>query len=91
MLDYINKIVVATRNSPLIVIGASPRAGIALLLLGKMFAAMLGINYLTPDHILTISRPVLRHRLILTPEAEIEGDSVDAVIDRLVSNIPVPR
>lgn len=91
VIKYINQIVRATRNSALISVGASPRAGIALLLLSKSFAAMLGYDYVTPDHILELVVPVMRHRLILTPEAEIDEDNIDGVIQKIVKQIDIPR
>lgn len=91
IIKYITEIIRTTRSSNLISVGASPRAGIALLLLSKSFSAMLGYDYVTPDHILELVVPVMRHRLILTPEAEIDEDSIDGVISKLVRQIEIPR
>jgi MoxR-like ATPase len=91
ILDYINKIVRATRTHPAISLGASPRASIGLLVGSKALAAVRGKRYITPDEVVTLAKPVCRHRFHLTPEAEIEGDSVDVVIDDIVASVPVPR
>lgn len=91
VLDYINAIVRATRSHRGIALGASPRAGIALLKASKALAAIRGKGYITPDEIQTLVYPVLRHRLLLTPESEIEGGSVENEIAGILKGIPVPR
>ncbi len=91
VLDYILAIVRSTRKHRSIALGASPRAGIALLTGSKALAAIRGRNYITPDEVKTLSVPVLLHRLLLTPESELEGGDVTAVINSLVGSIAVPR
>jgi MoxR-like ATPase len=91
VLDYILAIVRATRSHRSIALGASPRAGIALLTGSKALAALRGKGYITPDEVRSLALPVLRHRLLLTPESELEGGDVVAVINSLVSGIAVPR
>lgn len=91
ILGYIQAIVDATRRSPDLVLGASPRAGIGLLLAGKTLAGLYGREYVTPDEIKYLAAPVLRHRLILKPEAEIEGLTADRVVERILARLPVPR
>jgi MoxR-like ATPase len=80
-----------SRKHRSIALGASPRAGIALLTGSKALAAIRGKNYITPDEVQTLALPVLRHRMLLTPESELEGGDVVAVINSLVAGIPVPR
>jgi MoxR-like ATPase len=89
--SYILAIVRTTRNTPAIVVGASPRAAIALLLCSQVVAALRDRDFVTPDDIKRMARPVLRHRLILRPEAEIEGYTADRVIEDVLSKVPVPR
>lgn len=91
VMEYINTIVTNTRKNDDIVLGASPRAAVMLLLTGKTLAAMKGKDYLTPDEIKRLSLPVLRHRLILKPEAEIEGLTPELVISNILDSIEVPR
>ncbi|MEN6357358.1 MAG: MoxR family ATPase [Armatimonadota bacterium] len=91
VMDYIAKLVRKTRENRNLVLGASPRASICLLIGSKAVAAMNGRSYVIPDDIKQIAAPVLRHRLILRPEAEIEGLTPDRVIESTVSEIEVPR
>jgi MoxR-like ATPase len=88
---YVVQLVRASREAPACVLGASPRASVALLAAAKALAAIRGKTYVTPDDIKGVARPVLRHRLILRPEAEIEGFTADRVVDELLAQIPVPR
>jgi MoxR-like ATPase len=91
ILGYITQIANATRRSPDLILGGSPRASIALLLAAKTYAALRNRGYVTPDDVKAVLLPTLRHRLILRPEAEIEGLDADAVLRRIVAGIPVPR
>jgi MoxR-like ATPase len=91
VLDYILLIIRQTRLNRTIALGGSPRAGIALLLGSKALAAIRGKTYITPDEVQTLAVPVLRHRLLLTPESELEGGDVTAVIQSVMSGVPVPR
>ncbi len=88
---YIVEIVRKTRNHPTILYGASPRASIALLLCSKALAAIRGRDFPTPDDIRDIAMPVLRHRLALRAEAELEGAKTDAVISDILKTVEVPR
>jgi MoxR-like ATPase len=90
-LNYIASILEATRKTPDLSLGASTRAGVALLLASKTFAALRGRNYVSPDDVKFLVPPVLRHRVYLRPEAEIEGLDTDAVFKRLLMKIEVPR
>ncbi len=91
ILTYIARLAAASRQSPDIVLGASPRASNHILLGAKTLAALQGHEYVTPDDIKKIVPPVYRHRLLLKPEAEIEGLDVDAVIQRVLGIVDVPR
>jgi MoxR-like ATPase len=91
LLQFIAKISVATRNDKAIYLGASPRASIAILNASKAFAALSGRDFVIPDDIIYIVKPVLRHRLILTPEKEMEGVPEDEVIEKIIHGIEVPR
>ncbi len=91
LLHYISELVRRTRTVPQVVLGASPRAGIALLRCGKALAALRGRGFVTPDDVKTLAGPILRHRLLLQPEAELEGLTPDQVIANVLGAVPVPR
>jgi len=91
ILCYIRAIVRQTRSHPQVQLGASPRGGIHLLLLSKAAAVMDGRDYVTPDDVKAIARPVLRHRLILTPEAQVAARTTDQVLESVLSSVEVPR
>src|SRR5574341_137509 len=88
---YIVQIVRTSREASACVMGASPRASVALLAAAKALAAIRDKAYVTPDDVKAMAPPVLRHRLILKPEAEIEGYTADRVVEELLAQIPVPR
>ena len=91
VIKYAANIVRQTRGAYRVVLGASPRASVALLKCGKSLAALRGRDYVTPDDIKGLAMPILRHRLILSPETAIEGVSVDEIIVGILNSIPVPR
>jgi MoxR-like ATPase len=91
ILDYINEIARSSREDDDLLLGASPRASITLLLTSKTLAACKGRDFVVPDDIQELAYPTLRHRLLLRPEAEIEGIRPDEVIARIVDKIAVPR
>ncbi|PTX55070.1 MoxR-like ATPase [Melghirimyces profundicolus] len=91
VIRYITSLVRATRHHPQVMLGASPRAGISLLSLGRALAAMDGRNYVTPDDIKSVIKPVLRHRLVPKPDVELEGLNSDELIEEIARSIPVPR
>jgi MoxR-like ATPase len=91
LLQFIARIVVATRRDKAVYLGASPRASLAVLNTAKALAAMAGRDFVVPDDIVRAAKPVLRHRIILTPEKEMEGTGEDAVISQLIHTIEVPR
>lgn len=88
---YIVEIVHKTRNHPSILYGASPRASVALLLCSKALAAIRSRDFSTPDDVRDIAFPVLRHRLALRAEAELDGATTDAVISDILKTVEVPR
>ena len=91
LIHFIAKISVATRNDKAIYLGASPRATIALLNAAKAYAALSGRDFIIPDDVIYVAKPVLRHRIILTPEKEMEGTPEDEVIEKIIHSIEVPR
>lgn len=91
LLDYIVRILEASRKSPHLVMGASPRAGIHLLLGGKALARLRERDYMIPDDVKALAAPVLRHRVVVRPEAEIEGLSANRVVERILTRVEVPR
>lgn len=91
LFDYVVKIVRATRDFPRLAFGASPRAGLALVQGARVLAAFEGRGYATPDDVARLVLPTLRHRVVLSPEAEIEGRRVDDVLTALLRSIDVPR
>jgi MoxR-like ATPase len=91
LFDYIVALVRATRDSAAASLGASPRAAVAMLVASKAFAATEGRDFLIPDDVKSAAPPILRHRLILKPEADLEGISPDQVIAEVVANIAVPK
>ncbi|MFK5879375.1 MAG: MoxR family ATPase [Flavobacteriaceae bacterium] len=91
IMSYIAEIIFKTRNHPHLFLGASPRASIAVLNASKAFAAINGRDFVIPEDIKKMLFPVLRHRIILTPEREMEGVTADNVIDMIVQSVEVPR
>ncbi|MFC0529237.1 AAA family ATPase [Phytohabitans kaempferiae] len=91
VLAYIVDLCRATRTSPSLELGASPRGGTALLGTAKAWAWLAGRDYVTPDDIKAVARAVLRHRVRLRPEAELEGVTADAVLDAVLATVPTPR
>jgi MoxR-like ATPase len=89
--QYVVEIVRKTRNHQTILYGASPRAAIALLLCSKALAAIRGRDFPTPDDVRDVAAPVLRHRLALRAEAELDGATTDAVIADILKTVEVPR
>ena len=91
IITYVQSLMEKTRRSPNLFLGASPRGGIALLRTSQCLAAVEGREFITPDDIKRMALPVLRHRVILRPEAELEGLTPDRVLSRIMEGIPVPR
>ncbi|MBL8086780.1 MAG: MoxR family ATPase [Chthonomonas sp.] len=91
IFQYIQEVVASTRSSNDILVGASPRAGIAMVACGKALAALRGRSYVIPDDIKDNIMPILRHRVLLRPETEIEGLTPDRVLSGLIDRQLVPR
>jgi MoxR-like ATPase len=91
LIEYIAKLVNATRNNSSLYLGASPRASLAILKASKAIAAIRGRDFVIPEDILEVAPHVLRHRIILTPEKEMEGSTPDELIQRLTQTVEVPR
>ena len=91
VLTYIVDLCRATRSSPSVSLGASPRGATALLRTSRAWAWLSGRDFVTPDDVKALARPTLRHRLALRPEAELEGATTDAVLDSVLATVPAPR
>lgn len=91
LISYIAKIVNQTRNNASLYLGASPRASLAILSSSKAIAAMNGRDFVTPDDIKFVATPVLKHRVMLTPEKEMEGITTNEIIKQIIEKIEVPR
>ena len=91
LIHFITSIVAGTRNHKSIYLGASPRASIGILNAAKSIAAMRGRDFILPDDIIYVVPPVLRHRLVLTPEKEMEGATTDDVITEIIQSVEIPR
>jgi MoxR-like ATPase len=91
VLGYIVDVARATRNSPSLQLGVSPRGATALLAASRAWAWLSGRHYVTPDDVKALARPALRHRVGLRPEAELEGATADGLLDGILASVPVPR
>ena len=88
---YIVELAAATRRAPELALGASPRAEVMLMLASKAAAAFEGRDFATPDDVKGLLRPAFRHRLVLRPEAEVAGQTADAVLDAIAAQVTPPR
>ena len=91
LVRYIAQITFETRNNPLLFLGASPRASISILMSAKAYALIHGRDFVSPEDIKTVTVPVLRHRIVLSPEKEMEGITADEIIKQIIDKIEVPR
>jgi len=91
LLEFIAKIVNETRNNPSLYLGASPRASLNILKAAKSMGAIKGRDFITPEDIIEVAPHVLRHRIILSPEKEMEGITADELIEKMIKSIEVPR
>jgi MoxR-like ATPase len=91
LMKYISQIVTATRNNNALYLGASPRASLAIMTASKAIAAMRGRDFVTPEDIQEVVFPVLNHRIMLTPEKEMEGVSARDIIQQIIKSIEIPR
>jgi MoxR-like ATPase len=90
ILEYIAALVGRSRSDPAVDLGASPRASLALLLGSQVVAAAEGRAYVVPDDVKELAAPILRHRFLMQPDAELEGTTADDVVARLLADVPVP-
>ena len=88
---YITELVRSTRNAPALTLGASPRASVALLKMAQAAALVDGRDYVVPDDVKALARPVLRHRVMLAPELELEGVTADEALGTLIRRVEAPR
>ena len=91
VIGYVVDVCRATRSSPSLALGVSPRGATSLLAAARAWAWLSGRDYVSPDDVKALARPTLRHRVQLRPEAELDGVSVDAVLDSVLGSVPVPR
>ncbi|HVE60981.1 MAG TPA: hypothetical protein VNA26_04130, partial [Chitinophagaceae bacterium] len=91
LLQFIANFIHQTRNHKSIYLGGSPRASLAVMNASKAMAAINGRDFVTPDDIIEVISPVLRHRLILSPDKEMEGVTEDAVIKQILQTMDIPR
>jgi len=91
LVKYIAQIVQETRNNPMLFLGASPRASIAILSSAKAYAVINGRDFVSPEDIKLVALPVLRHRIVLSPEKEMEGVSADEAVNMIINKVEVPR
>jgi MoxR-like ATPase len=91
LIRYIGNMIHETRNNPALFLGASPRASVAILNSSKAYAAVNGRDFVTPEDIKTVALPVLRHRIVLTPDKEMEGVTADDIVKQIVDKVEVPR
>jgi MoxR-like ATPase len=91
LIEFIARIIAITRNNPALYLGASPRASLSVMKASKAIAAIRGRDFVIPEDILFIVPHVLRHRIMLTPEKEMEGNTADDMIQRILERVEVPR
>ena len=91
VVGYVVDLARATRSSPSLQLGVSPRGATALMSAARAWAWLSGRDYVTPDDVKALARPALRHRVELRPEAELEGVTPDAVLEGVLGTVPVPR
>jgi MoxR-like ATPase len=91
VLEYIVAICRATRTSPSIELGVSPRGAAALLHASKAWAWLSGRGFVSPDEVKAVARPTLRHRMIVRPELELDGIDADGLLDGILATVPTPR
>ncbi|WP_073231970.1 AAA family ATPase [Pedobacter caeni] len=91
LIEYVAKITHETRNNKSLYLGASPRASLAMVNAAKAFAAMQGRDFVTPEDIIKVATPVLTHRIMLTPDKEMEGLTTNDVIAQIIQKIEIPR
>jgi MoxR-like ATPase len=91
IVTYVSSLVRRTRELPSVALGASPRAGVHLLAAAKAFATMSGRGFVVPDDVVALAGPVLAHRLLLTPEAELDRFTASDALSNVLASVPIPR
>ena len=91
ILDYINRLIRTTRENPRLLLGASPRSGVHMVAASRAMAFLAGRDFVVPDDVKAVFLPVLRHRILLRPEAEMEGFHADEILRQILSAVAVPR
>jgi MoxR-like ATPase len=91
LLDYIARLVRGTRENLRVEVGASPRSGLMLLMAAKARAALQGREHVLPDDVKAVAKPVLRHRILLKPGAEVDGFTADLVLEEILARLEIPR
>ncbi|RYY21803.1 MAG: MoxR family ATPase, partial [Sphingobacteriaceae bacterium] len=91
LLEFVAKIIHETRNSKSLYLGASPRASLAIVQAAKAIAAMNGRDFITPDDLVYVTPAVLRHRIMLSPDKELEGVTPDEVVRQIIQKLEIPR
>jgi MoxR-like ATPase len=91
VLAYIVALARATRTAPAVTLGVSPRGAAMVLHAAKAWAWLAGRSYVTPDEVKAVVKPSLRHRIQLRPELELEGTTIEGVLDGVLASVPVPR
>lgn len=91
IIRYITAIIYTTRNTPAILLGASSRASIALMQCAKTLAAFSGRDFVIPEDVVELVHPILRHRLIIKPEAQLDNVSVDDILEGIIKKVEIPR
>ena len=91
LLDYVARLARGSRQLPRVRLGASPRAGVGLLAAARARAALRAAEWVSPGDVKAVAPAVLRHRLVLRPEAELTGATPDEVVAELLETVPVPR
>ena len=91
VLQYVVALCRATRETPSVQLGVSPRGAAALLRAAKAWSWLSGSPFVTPDEVKSVAKPALRHRIMVRPELELEGTTVDIILDSLLASVPTPR
>jgi MoxR-like ATPase len=91
VIAYVQQLLQATRDDDALAVGASPRSGLMLLMGAKSLARFAGRDFVTPDDVKSGLIPALRHRVVLSPGAELEGTTTDDILRQLMESVPVPR
>lgn len=91
LIHFIAQLIHKSRNMPELYLGASTRASVSILNASKAYAVLRGRDFVTPDDIIFVAKPILRHRIILTPEKEMEGIGPNEIIDQLIKSVEIPR